>query len=83
MKARLCLGDPVTCSNQYLGVFPMPTANIYGMCNNYSPAVFMESESNDCTQIVDLLTECTTTLNPLYHTDYLTVYYGKAASSVS
>lgn len=83
MKARLCLGDPVKCHNQYLGVFPMPTSNIYGMCNNYSPAVFMESESNDCTQIVDLLTECTTTLNPLYHTDYLTVYFGKANSSVS
>ena len=79
MRSRICING--SCSSQYLGVFPMPLANVYGMCNNYSAASFMESESNDCTQIVDLETECDTTLNPLFWTEYLNIYYGRTLSS--
>ena len=79
MRSRICIAGK--CTSQYLGVFPMPLANVYGMCNNYSAASFMESESNDCTQIVDLETECDTTLNPLFWTEYLNIYYGRTLSS--
>ena len=41
----------------------------------------MESEANDCTQIVDLITDCETTLNANYYTEYLRVLEGQALSS--
>ena len=41
--------DPTSCTSQYLDAFPVPHPNIYGMCNNYASAGFMESETNDCT----------------------------------
>ena len=41
----------------------------------------MESESNDCTQIVDLITDCETTLNMQYYTEYLRVLEGEASFS--
>ena len=33
---------------QYDGILPMPIPNLYGVCNNYAPARFMESLSNEC-----------------------------------
>lgn len=51
------------------------------MCNNYSSAAFMESEANECTQILDLITDCETTLNAKFYTDYLRVLEGQALSS--
>ena len=79
MKSRICIADE--CTSHYLDAFPIPYPNIYGMCNNYSSAAFMESESNDCTQIVDLITDCETTLNTQYFTEYLNVLAGGAPSS--
>ena len=50
MYSKICETDALTeCRERYLGTFPLPFANVYGMCNNYSSAHFMESESNECT----------------------------------
>ena len=54
MKSKICIADPADadetiCTSHYNDAFPVPIPNIYGMCNNYSPAAFMESETNDCT----------------------------------
>ena len=50
MYSEICeTTDKTNCKPQYLGTFPLPFANVYGMCNNYSSAAFMESETNECT----------------------------------
>lgn len=73
--------DPTVCTSQYLDAFPIPQSNIYGMCNNYSSAIFMKSEETECTQIVDLVSDCESTLNPQFYTSRLNVFAGKALSS--
>lgn len=35
--------DPVEMFDQYSGIFPIPFANVYGECNNFHAARFMES----------------------------------------
>lgn len=64
-----------------MGAFPLPFANVYGMCNNYSSAAFMESESNECTQIVDLVADCAIILNPEFYTTLIKVFGGQAQGS--
>ena len=50
MRSAICdTNDPPECTSQYAEAFPLPNANIYGMCNNYSSAAFMESVTNECT----------------------------------
>ena len=73
MYSEICDGseDPRTCTAQYLNAFPIPQQNIYGMCNNYASAIFMKSETSECTQIIDLVTECESTLNPEFYTSRL------------
>ena len=41
----------------------------------------MESETNDCTQIVELVTECESVLNPKYYTSLVRVLEGGLTSS--
>ena len=82
MRSQICdTSEPPVCNSQYLDAFPVPHPNIYGMCNNYSSAVFMESTTNECTQIVDLATECESTLNPEYYTNRLRVLKGQLPRS--
>ena len=84
MASEICdTNEPPNCQPQYLGAFPLPFANVYGMCNNYSSAAFMESESNECTQIVDLVTDCETMLNPQFYTTRVKVFGGQAQSSAN
>lgn len=67
MKARVevVLGaDPVTVNQ---GGFALPHANAYGACSNFAAATFMDAKATECTQTVDLLTECETVLNPAYY----------------
>lgn len=82
MKSEICDDDTLAnCKPQYLGAFPLPFASVLGSCNNYSSAVFMESETNECTQIVDLKTECESTLNPQFYTTRVKILGGQAAGS--
>ena len=82
MYSEICTSSDLTdCKPQYLNAFPLPFANVYGMCNNYSSAAFMESESNECTQIVDLVSDCEITLNPEFYTTRVKVSAGQAQSS--
>ena len=82
MRSQICdEADPDVCSSQYLDAWPIPHANVYGMCNNFSSAAFMESETNDCTQIVELVTECESVLNPKYYTSLVRVLEGGLTSS--
>jgi len=82
MYSEICdTSSPPVCKPQYLGAFPLPFASVYGMCNNYSSAAFMENESNECTQIVDLITDCENTLNPSFYTTRVQVFGGQAQSS--
>jgi len=64
-----------------MDAFPIPQPNIYGMCNNYSSASFMKSETNECTQIVDIVSECTSTLNPEFYSSKILVFAGQSRSS--
>lgn len=82
MYSEICdTEEPPNCTSQYLDAFPIPKQNIYGMCNNYSSAIFMKSEESECTQIEDLLTSCETTYNPEFYSARLKVFAGQALSS--
>ena len=61
--------------------FVLPRANLYGICNSHASASFLDSASNECSQVVDLQTECETKLNPKTYTDFLKVYSGQATGS--
>ena len=60
----------------YRDAFPIPYPNIYGECNNFHSGRFMESQSTECAQVVNLSESCQTTLNPAYYTSRLQVYGG-------
>ena len=84
MYTEICeTTDQTECKPQFLGSFPLPFANVYGMCNRYSSANFMESETNECTQIVDLVTDCESTLNPEFYTTRVKFFAGQAQSSAN
>lgn len=59
----------------------LPRANVYGICNDHASASFLDTASNECSQVVNLQTQCETTLNPKTYTDYLRVYSGQATGS--
>ena len=62
-------------------LFIIPSPNVYGECNNFHQARFMEGEETECAQIItDLEQQCSTTLNPTFYTSNIDVHRGKAAS---
>ena len=90
MQSRICISDLETCGDeeatqefisQYRGIFPLPFANLYGVCNNYSAARFLENQETECAQTVENLeTDCLSKLNPLFFTSRLAVQSGMSKS---
>ena len=80
MYSQICITNS-DCKSQFGDAFPIPQPNIYGMCNNYASASFMKSETNECTQIVDLVSECESTLNPEFYSSKIKVFAGQSDSS--
>ena len=56
--------------------FTFPKIGSHGMCNNNYWASFMEDTSTECTQSVDLTSQCTGRLNPQNYQSYLKVFPG-------
>jgi hypothetical protein len=74
--------NPVpTYQSQYFDILPIPRANLYGVCNNYFGAYFLESVDSTCSQAVNLQEQCETILNPIYFTENLKVLAGEAKNS--
>jgi hypothetical protein len=62
--------------SQYNNGFPFPKADMYGHCNMFNSAHFMMNDESECTQMVDLKTECESTLNAEYYSSKLMYYLG-------
>ena len=67
--------------SQYNNGFPFPKPDLYGKCNMFNSAHFMMSDKSECTQMVDLETECTSLLNSDYYASKLWYYLGQQGNA--
>lgn len=69
--------------SQYKNGFPLPKPDSFGICNNYDSAHFMKDDESECTQLVDLETECLNVLNAEFYQSKLQYWEGKGAASTT
>ena len=70
--ASLDAGTDPDLVSKNRGAFSIPMANIYGECNNAHAGRFMESQSTECSQVIDIDSACVGgALDPTYYTSRL------------
>lgn len=61
--------------------FRVPTPDMNGACNNNYAVHFLENKETECTQVVNLQKQCTSTLNPFAASKQLSVLAGQRATT--